>query len=121
MCGSWGHSYHKEAGALDRDYSLVKKLHSHKILESEEIVVVSDSSGYYGDSTTEEIAFARYRNIPILYFDGEIFSGWEIVERSPNRYADASLIDSFRASLDKMRERIDASQSGRLITQKIWN
>lgn len=99
MCGSWGHSYHKEAEPLDRDYSLVKKLHFHKILESDSIVVVSDSSGYFGESTTEEIAFAHHRNIPVFYFNGEIFSGWELVERIPDRYADTSLIDSFRSTL----------------------
>jgi hypothetical protein len=99
MCGSWGHSYHKDAEPLDRDYSLVKKLHFHKILESDAIVVVSDKSLYYGDSTTEEIAFAKHRNIPVFYFDGEIFSGWETVDQIPDKYADASLIDSFRANL----------------------
>jgi hypothetical protein len=99
MCGSWGHSYHKGAEPLDRDYSLVKKLHFHKILESDVIVVVSDKSLYYGESTTEEIAFAQYRKKPVFYFDGEFFSGWETIDRIPDRYADTSLIDSFRLKL----------------------
>lgn len=99
MCGSWGHSYHKGAEDLNRDYSQVKRLHFHKILESDVIVVVSDTSGYYGESTTEEIAFAQHRKIPVFYFDGEIFSGWEIVDQIPDRYTDASLIDSFRSKL----------------------
>lgn len=99
MCGSWGHSYHKGAEDLNRDYGQVKKLHFHKILESDAIVVVSDSSGYYGESTTEEIAFARHRKIPAFSFDGQNFIGWEIVDRIPDRYADTSLIDSFRSKL----------------------
>jgi hypothetical protein len=99
MCGVWAKSYHKDSEPLDRDYSLIKKLHFHKILESDAIVVVSDKSLYYGESTTEEIAFAKHRKIPVFYFDGELFSGWEIVDRIPDRYADTSLIDSFRANL----------------------
>lgn len=99
MCGSWGHSYHKGAEDLNHDYSQVKRLHFHKILESDAILVVSDKSGYYGESTTEEIAFAQHRNKPVFYFDGEIFSGREIVEQIPDRYADSSLIDSFRLKL----------------------
>lgn len=99
MCGSWGHSYHKDAEPLDRDYSLVKKLHFHKILESDVIVVVSDSSRYYGDSTIEELAFAHHRNIPVFYFDGENLFGEAMVNQIPDRYADTSLIDSFRSSL----------------------
>lgn len=101
MCGSWGHSYHKDSEPLDRDYSTVKRLHFHKILESDVIVVVSDKTLYYGDSTKEEIAFAQFRNIPVFYYDGEVFSGYEIVERVPDRYADTSLIDSFRSSLSR--------------------
>jgi hypothetical protein len=99
MCGIWAKSYHKDSEPLDRDYSLIKKLHFYKILESDAIVVVSDKSLYYGESTTEEIAFAKHRNIPVFYFDGEIFSGWELVDKIPDRYADTSLIDSFRANL----------------------
>lgn len=100
-CGSWGHSYHKNAEPLDRDYEAVKRLHFHKILESDVIVVVSDKTGYYGDSTKEEIAFAQARNIPVYYFDGETFSGWEIVRQIPDRYSDHSLIDSFRSKFSR--------------------
>lgn len=96
MCGSWGHSYHKDSEPLTRDYSLVKKLHFHKILESDAIVVVSDRTNYFGDSTKEEIAFCHHRDIPIFYYDGTMFSGYEIVDRIPDRYSDSSLIDSFR-------------------------
>jgi hypothetical protein len=75
MCGSWGHSYHKERESQGVDYSEVKKLHFVKILLSGAIVVVSDSSGYYGESTKAEIAFAEYHNIPVFYFDGREFTG----------------------------------------------
>ena len=66
MCGSWGHSYHKDAESLDRDYLTIKKLHFHKIRESDAIVVVTDSTPYYGESTTEEITFAKHRNKPVF-------------------------------------------------------
>lgn len=93
MCGSWGHSYHKDFQELDRDYTQVKLLHFHKILESDAIVVVSDETGYIGDSTKREIAFCEKRNIPIFYFDGSNFSGWENIKSLPDRYADKSLLD----------------------------
>lgn len=99
MCGSWGHSYHKEVEAIVRDYSVVKRLHFHKILESDAIVVVSDKTNYFGDSTKEEIAFCHHRNIPVFYYDGSVFSGYEAVDKLPDRYADSSLIDSFRLKL----------------------
>lgn len=99
MCGNWGHSYHKDAEPVDRDYSLVKALHFQKIMESDAIVVVSDSSFYYGDSTILEIAFAKLRNKPVFYFDGKTFSGVEPIIRMPDRYSDRSLIDSFLTSI----------------------
>lgn len=99
MCGSWGHSYHKDSEDLTRDYSTVKRLHFQKILESDAIVVVSDKSLYYGESTTEEIAFAKHRNKPVFYYDGESLSGWSAIDKIPDRYADISLIENFRQSI----------------------
>lgn len=101
MCGSWGHSYHKDSNDLNRDYSAVKRLHFHKILESDAIVVVTDSTLYYGESTTEEIAFAKSRNKPIFSYDGESLSGCNIVYKIPDRYSDTSLIDNFRKSVKR--------------------
>lgn len=95
MCGSWGHSYHKDSEDVNRDYNAVKRLHYHKILESDAIVVVSDKTLYYGDSTRGEIAFAEYRNKPVFYYDGEILNGWDKIEKIPDRYLDTSLIDKF--------------------------
>jgi hypothetical protein len=46
MCGSWGHSYHKDIENKNTDYGSVKKLHYYKILKSQAIVVVSDKTGY---------------------------------------------------------------------------
>lgn len=97
MCGSWGHSYHKDAEPLDHDYSTIKKLHFHKICESDVIVVVTDSTLYYGESTTEEIAFAKHRNKPVFYYNGEHFLDIGVTARIPDRYTDCSLIDSFRS------------------------
>lgn len=101
MCGSWGHSYHKDAEEIDRDYTAVKRLHFHKILESDVIVVVSDESFYCGESTTEEIAFARHRQKPVYYYDGKHFSGFNHVLTVPDRYADNSLIEGFRKKFAK--------------------
>lgn len=103
MCGSWEHSYHKEAEPLDRDYSLIKNLHFHKIMESDAIVVVSDSSLYYGESTTEEIAFAKHRNKAVFYYDGKTFFNIDSGTNNniPDRFSDCSLIDSFRSKLTK--------------------
>jgi hypothetical protein len=75
MCGSWPHSYHRNVENNNVDYAVVKKLHYIKINMSDAIVVVSDESGYIGDSTKAEIEYAKSRNIPVLYFDGKEFSG----------------------------------------------
>lgn len=75
MCGSWGHSYHKYREGNSGDaYNKVKALHFKKILMSDAIVVVSDKSGYIGDSTKSEVEFCKQKDIPIFYFDGEYLS-----------------------------------------------
>ena len=75
MCGSWGHSYHKDVENNNVDYEAVKKLHYIKIDKSDVIVVVTDESGYIGDSTKAEIKYAESQYLPIFYFNGEEFSG----------------------------------------------
>lgn len=77
MCGSWGHSYHKnlESGLSEDDYKEVKKLHFKKIIISNAIIVVSDETGYYGESTTLEIEYAKSQEIPIFYYDGKHLTG----------------------------------------------
>ncbi|MFM6138210.1 MAG: hypothetical protein ACKPCP_29400 [Sphaerospermopsis kisseleviana] len=76
MCGSWGHSYHKNReGHTGADYEKIKILHYKKILISNAIVVVSDKSGYIGNSTKAEIEFCKQKDIPIFYFDGEYLTG----------------------------------------------
>lgn len=93
-CGSYGHSFHKYSENKNTNYELVKKLHFHKILLSQAIVVVSDKSKYIGKSTEAEINFAKHRNIPIFYFDGEYFEG--VTEVKPiNEFEDDSLIANF--------------------------
>ncbi len=78
----------------ERDFSVVKKLHFQKILESQAIVVVSDGSGYIGNSTKAEIEFAKYCDIPVFYFDGSQFSG--ATHKYPiDNLQDTSLIDEF--------------------------
>lgn len=84
MCGSWGHSYHKDLeGNSGINYENVKTLHYKKILLSQAIVVVSDKSGYIGNSTKAEVAFCEHHNIPIFYFDGEYLTG-ETFGEPPN-------------------------------------
>lgn len=38
---------------------------------SQAVVLVSDESMYYGDSTRAELEFARKKHIPVFYFDGK--------------------------------------------------
>jgi hypothetical protein len=71
--GSFGHSYHKHV-ETNTDYVVVKKLHYSKILMSDAIVVVSDCTGYMGDSTRAEIAFAARFDKPIFTYDGADFN-----------------------------------------------
>lgn len=73
MCGSWGHSYHKGIETPKEAFEKVKKLHYIKIDKSDAIVVVSDESDYIGDSTKAEIEYAKFKNIPIFYFNGKEF------------------------------------------------
>ena len=74
-CGSWGHSYHKYQMNPNTDYSGVKTLHYYKILDSNAVVVVSDSSKYIGNSTKAEIEFSKYINLPVFYYDGSQLTG----------------------------------------------
>lgn len=96
MCGFWVHGMHKDHTFTDEQMAKVKQLHFQKLLESDVAIIVSDKTGYIGDSTREEIAFCKARNIPIFYFDGDFFSGYNDC-KLPQRYADSSLIDSFRS------------------------
>jgi hypothetical protein len=75
QCGSWGHSFHKYAENTNTDYSLVKRLHFQKIHLSDAICVISNSAGYIGSSTKAEIEFAKFTRIPVIYFDGNDFTG----------------------------------------------
>lgn len=77
LVGSFGHSYHLYHKPVESSegFEGVKKLHYIKILHSNCIVVVTDKSGYIGDSTKAEIKFAEYIKIPVFYFDGEEFTG----------------------------------------------
>ncbi len=90
MCGSWGHSYHKDReGNTGEVYEKIKTLHYKKILMSDVIVVVSDKSGYIGSSTKAEIEFCKQKDIPIFYFDGEYLTGEPTPVKPPHK------LDSF--------------------------
>ena len=94
QCGSWGHSFNKYSEATNTDFKVVKLLHYQKILQSQAIVVVSDSSDYIGSSTRAEIEFAIWRNIPRFYFDGSKLSG-KSANPSIDNLKDYSLIEQF--------------------------
>lgn len=106
-CGSWGHSYHKDFPQPEREYASVKLLHFHKIDISDAIVVVSDTSGYYGESTGEEIAYALHKNKPVFYFNGSDFSGSRLDQPIPNRFSESDSIQRFRKSLKIVEEKSD--------------
>jgi hypothetical protein len=77
-CGSFGHSYHKDADPIGtpETFEDVKKLHFLKIQMSNAIVVVHDMTEVYiGNSTKAEIKYAEYLSLPIFYFDGVNFRG----------------------------------------------
>ena len=95
MCGSWGHSYHKDRESSGVDYSKVKLLHYYKIKMSNCIVVVSDESNYIGDSTKAEIEFTKYYGLPIFYFNGKEFSGYSDTYPVDRFYYTDSLIEEF--------------------------
>lgn len=85
MCGSWEHSFHKYVENDNLDYAKVKKLHFEKILASDAIVVVTNSTFYIDDSTKAEIKFAEYLELPVFHFDGVSFMG-KANSAYPNRY-----------------------------------
>lgn len=47
--------------------AMLDGLHFEKIAMSSRLIVVSDLSGYYGDSTMAEIAYARWKEIRVNY------------------------------------------------------
>ena len=98
QCGSWGHSFHKFINNEPRtpeETTLVKRLHLHKILMSDCIVVVSDASAYIGESTDIEIRFAKWHHKPVFYSDGFDLRGPDIRPCNvPNRFpTDWGIID----------------------------
>jgi hypothetical protein len=64
------HGHGEGVGHDSAEKVALDELHKRKIDMADEVLVVSDASGYYGDSTRSEIAYAlaagkpvRYRNI----------------------------------------------------------
>jgi hypothetical protein len=77
-CGSFGHSYHKDmdVAKTPEEFAAVKILHFVKIRKSQAIIVVHELDEIYiGDSTKAEIVYAKVLNLPVLFFDGETFTG----------------------------------------------
>lgn len=51
----------------DEQKARLDELHLRKIDLADEVIVVSDRSGYYGDSTRREIAYAEAAGVPVRY------------------------------------------------------
>lgn len=51
----------------EADKAALDELHKRKIDLADEVIVVSDDSGYFGDSTRGEIAYAEGRGKPVRY------------------------------------------------------
>jgi hypothetical protein len=52
---------------VDQVKAALDELHLRKIDLADEVLVVSDESGYYGESTTREIAYARALGKPVEF------------------------------------------------------
>lgn len=99
QCGSWGHSFNKYSEQTPRDFEQIKKLHFQKILFSDLVVVVTDSSNYIGSSTKAELKFSKQRGTPILWYDGDKFFEHKQFllpnKPIPKELEDTSIIDNF--------------------------
>lgn len=51
----------------DEEKARLDDLHKRKIDLADEVLIVSDESGYYGDSTRNEIAYARQVGKPVRF------------------------------------------------------
>lgn len=54
--------------------AMLDALHLDKIAMSDLVIVVSDDTGYYGDSTRREIAYARRRGVEVLFTPASAFT-----------------------------------------------
>ena len=68
---------HSGDALTDEDKIRLDALHWRKIDLADEVLVVSDESGYYGESTRREIAYARESGKPVRFMvaagqDGEV-------------------------------------------------
>jgi hypothetical protein len=61
---------HGEGVGHDSDEKVrLDELHKRKIDLADEVLVVSDASGYYGESTRSEIEYAQANGKPVRYVD----------------------------------------------------
>lgn len=88
--GSFGHSLNKYSReATLGEHETMKRLHFIKIFEADAVIVVTDSSGYYGLSTEAEIDFASLHKKPIFFFDGNKLEGHTNATPPQGRFKDA--------------------------------
>lgn len=94
-----------EISAADKE--ILDLVHLRKISESEGVVLVTDATGYVGDSTRREFAWASINGIPI--YDGRKFKG-ETEDSIPVRLHEA-LIETKSIDAARLRTRGEESQS----------
>ena len=75
--GFWSDSFSKYSRHLFNinNHKRVKRLQYKKIYHSDALLVVTDYIGYLDDDTKDEIAFAKFLKMPIIYYNGEYFVG----------------------------------------------
>ncbi len=54
-----------DVAIAESNKEILDLVHKRKILESDAVVIVSDDTGYYGDSTKSELQWAAILGIPI--------------------------------------------------------
>lgn len=61
------HGHGEGVGHDSQEKVALDELHKRKIDLADEVLVVSDESGYYGDSTRSEIEYARLHGKPVRF------------------------------------------------------
>lgn len=61
------HGHGEGVGHDSAEKVALDELHKRKIDMADEVLVVSDASGYYGESTRSEIAYARAAGKPVRF------------------------------------------------------
>lgn len=127
-CGAYGHSYHKDRkfALTHKQHVAIKRLHFRKLAMSRLAVICTDNTGYIGDSTKAEYFYCQHINIPVIYFDGNVFTTDRAYYEYTDIWVDYSLprlVDSplFDSDLDHFLEGLTTRgwQTG-ILTESEW-